>query len=167
MSTGLGAGRGRAFGSGWISGVLSVMLAGLAYGGVLCLLFPDALTTPAARPLYPMGLVHALIHVFLVAGFGLGVLSIVLRRRKTLGLTGVAMAVAATLLGGAGVEPDVAGTWRAWAGLDWFLLNLLSARARVRAARAPVRRACPQQGSSVGLGDRPRRTSGQPHPGAR
>ncbi len=61
MSTRLGAGRGRAFGSGWISGVLSVMLAGLAYGGVLCLLFPDALTTPAARPLDPMGLVHALI----------------------------------------------------------------------------------------------------------
>jgi sterol desaturase/sphingolipid hydroxylase (fatty acid hydroxylase superfamily) len=102
-----------------------VTLSGLGYGGVLCLLFPDALTTPAARPLYPMGLVRALIYAFLVAGFGLGVLSIVLRRRKTLGLTGVAMAVAATLLGGAGVEPDVAGTWRAWAGLDWFLLNLL------------------------------------------
>jgi lathosterol oxidase len=125
VSARLGAGRGRAFGSGWISGVLSVTFSGLGYGGVLCLLFPDALTTPAARPLYPMALVRALIHAFLVAGFGLGVLSVVLRRRKTLGLTGVAMAVAATLLGGAGVEPDVAGTWRAWAGLDWFLLNLL------------------------------------------
>ena len=98
---------------------------GLGYGGVLCLLFTDLLTTPTARPYYPLALVRLLIHAFLVAGFGLGALSMVLRRRKTLGLTGVAMATAATLLGGAGVEPEVSGAWRAHAGLDWFLLNLL------------------------------------------
>ena len=121
----LGFGSGRGFGSGWLSGVLSVTFAGLGYGGVLCLLFPDLLTTPTARPYYPLGLVRVLIHAFLAAGFGLGALSVVLRRRKTLGLTGIAMAVAATLLGGAGVEPEVSGTWRAHAGLDWFLLNLL------------------------------------------
>ena len=158
MSTGLGAGRGRAFGSGWISGVLSVTFSGLAYGGVLCLLFPDALTTPAARPLYPMGLVRALIYAFLVAGFGLGVLSILLRRRKTLGLTGVAMAVAATLLGGAGVEPDVSGTWRAFAGLDWFLLNLLCSRWCSCRSNGSAR-AFPSRGSSARAGRRTSRIS--------
>src|SRR4029453_14056395 len=71
----------RRFGSGWISGMLSVAFAGLGYGGVLCLLFPWRLTTPDARPLYPLSLVRALIHAFLVAGFGLGVLSVLLRRR--------------------------------------------------------------------------------------
>jgi lathosterol oxidase len=48
-------GSGRRFGSGWISGVLSVACGALGYGGVLCLLLPDWLTTPEARAQYPMG----------------------------------------------------------------------------------------------------------------
>ena len=62
--------------------MLSVAFSGLGYGGVLCLLFPWLLTTPDARPLYPLGLIRLLIHAFLVAGFGLGLLS-VLRRPST------------------------------------------------------------------------------------
>ena len=121
----LGSGTGRAFGSGWISGVLSVTFASLAYGGVLCLLFPWLLTTPDARPHYPLGLVRLLIHAFLVAGFGLGVLSILLRRRRTLGLTGIALAVAAALVGGAEAPLGAMRESPAYVGLDWFLLNLL------------------------------------------
>ena len=125
MTISLGRGRGSRFGSGWISGVLSVTFGAIGYGGVLCQLFPDLLTTPDARPLYPMDLVRLLIGAFIVAGFTLGVLSTLLRRRKTLGLTGVALAVAATLLGGPWVEISgpVSGTRSL--GLDWFLLNLL------------------------------------------
>ncbi len=121
----LGEGRGRRFGSGWISGTLAVTFGALGYGGVLCLLFPDLLTTPEARPLYPMALVRFLIHAFLVAGFVLGALSVLLRRRKTLGLTGIALALAGTLLGGAGVEIGAPVTGTRALGLDWFLLNLL------------------------------------------
>jgi lathosterol oxidase len=125
VTVGVGRGTGTRFGSGWISGVLSVAFGALGYGGVLCLLFPDLLTTPEARPLYPLGEIRLLIHAFLVAGFGLGVLSVLLRRRKTLGLTGIALSVAATLLGGSDVEitGPVSGTRSL--GLDWFLLNLL------------------------------------------
>ena len=83
--------------------MLSVVFAGLGYGAVLCLVFPWLLTTPDARPLYPLPLVRLLIHAFLVTGFGLGVLSVLLRRRRTLGLTGIALATAAVLVGGAGV----------------------------------------------------------------
>ena len=54
----------RPFGSGWISGMLSVAFAGLGYGGVLCLLFPWLLTTPDARPVYPLSLMRALIHAW-------------------------------------------------------------------------------------------------------
>ena len=104
MSEQLGQGRGTAFGSGWISGVLSVTLGTLGYGGVLCLLFPALLTTPDARPLYPLGVIRFLIYAMLVSSFILGALSVLLRRRKTLGLTGIALTVAATLLGGSDVE---------------------------------------------------------------
>ena len=117
-------GAGHRFGSGWISGVLSVTCGALGFGGVLCLLFPQWLTTPDARALYPMPVVRFLIYTMLVVGFGLGALSIVLRKRAVLGLTGIALATAGTLLGGSEVQlPDaVAGTTAV--GLDWFLLNL-------------------------------------------
>lgn len=104
--------------------MLSVLAGALGYGAVLCLMFPDALTTPDARPLYPLAVVRWLVHALLVIGFGLGVLSVLLRRRKTLGLTGIALSVAGTLLGGAGIRvPDSVTGTRA-IGLDWLLLNL-------------------------------------------
>jgi len=124
-ATRLRTGTGHAFGSGWISGVLSVVFAGLAYGGVLCLRFPWLLTTPDARALYPLTAVRGLIHALLVAGFGLGVLSVLLRRRVTLGLAGMALAVAAALVGGAGAPVGAMRDTPAYLGLDWFLLNLL------------------------------------------
>jgi Fatty acid hydroxylase superfamily len=101
---GLRRGTGHRFGSGWISGVLSVTCGALGYGGVLCLLFPSFLTTPSARALYPLDLVRFLIYVMLVLGFALGALSVVLRRRRVLGFTGIALATAGTLLGGSTAE---------------------------------------------------------------
>jgi lathosterol oxidase len=120
---GLGRGTGHLFGSGWISGVLAVTCGALGYGGVLCLLFPSWLTTPSARALYPMDVVRFLIYVMLVLGFGLGALSVVLRRRKVLGFTGIALATAGTLLGGSSAAVGKLGGTTA-VGLDWFLLNL-------------------------------------------
>jgi len=105
--------------------VLAVTFAALAFGGVLCLLFPWLLTTPDARGHYPLGLVRFLIYAFLVAGFGLGTLSALLRREKTLGITALALATAATLLGGSGVAVGEAGEAAGYLGLDWFLLNVL------------------------------------------
>src|SRR5438552_18802971 len=124
MTVALGRGTGRQFGSGWVSGVLAATCGALGYGGVLCLLFPDWLTTPAARAHYPMELIRFLIYTMLVIGFGLGALSVILRRRKVLGVTGLALATAGTLLGGSGVEIKGSVENTTAAGLDWFLLNL-------------------------------------------
>src|SRR5438093_12615079 len=103
MTVALGRGTGRQFGAGWISGVLAAACGALGYGGVLCLLFPDWLTTPAARAHYPMELIRFLIYAMLVIGFGLGLLSVILRRRMVLGFTVLAPATAGTLPGGSGV----------------------------------------------------------------
>jgi lathosterol oxidase len=112
------------FGRGFVSGVFAVVLSALGLGGVLCLRFPSLLTTPDARALYPLDVVRFLIHLHLVAGFGLGVLSIVLSRRALLGLSGVGMVVIAALLGGSQTPIGTLGGTRAL-GLDWFLLNVL------------------------------------------
>jgi sterol desaturase/sphingolipid hydroxylase (fatty acid hydroxylase superfamily) len=112
------------FGRGFISGVFAVALGALGFGGVLCLRFPSLLTTPDARALYPLEIVRFLIHLHLVGAFGLGVLSIVLSRRAPLGLSGIALVVAATLLGGSQAPIGTLGGEHAL-GLDWFLLNIL------------------------------------------
>jgi lathosterol oxidase len=114
----------RRFGGGWISGVSAVALAALGAGGVLCLRYPALLTVPDARAVYPLDVVRFLIHLVLVGGFGLALLSIALSRRAPLGLTAVALVVAALLLGGSQAEVgSLEGT--RYLGLDWFLLNVL------------------------------------------
>ena len=113
------------FGSGWISGVLSAALGLIGLGAVLCFHFPELLTTPEARALYPLPWVRALLHLVLVGAFVLGVVSLTLRRNKVLGTVGVACTLAAALLGGSRVP--VAGELQQgpFLGLDWFLLNLI------------------------------------------
>jgi lathosterol oxidase len=109
---------------GWAAGVLSTVLGALAFGAVLCLWFPAVLTTPALRDVYPMDLVRATIKWALGAAFVLGVLSVLLKRRKALGLTGAGLATLGTVMGGS--EVAVAGPVARshHVGLDWFLLDL-------------------------------------------
>ena len=114
------------FGSGWISGALSTALGAIGLGAVLCFHFPEWLTMQDLRALYPVPYIRALLHVVLVSGFLLGLLSVVLRRSKRLGVAGMALTLAAALLGGSRVPLD--GELRAgpFLGLDWFLLNLIA-----------------------------------------
>jgi lathosterol oxidase len=92
---------------------------------VLCFRFPDLLTVPEARALYPLTLVRALLHVALVGGFLLGVLSLTLRRNKALGTVAVIATLAAALLGGSQVPIERGSGTGPFLGLDWFLLNLM------------------------------------------
>jgi sterol desaturase/sphingolipid hydroxylase (fatty acid hydroxylase superfamily) len=130
-------------GTGWISGVLGVFLGALAIGAVLCLHFPSLLTAPELRAVYPMPAVRGLIQAGIIVAFACGLLSTVLRRRKALGLAAMALALGATLLGGADVPVATPVPHRPHLGLDWFLLSLfLSALVFVPLERAaPLRRA--------------------------
>jgi len=111
-------------GSGWLSGTASVFLGTLALGAVAVLWLPEWLSTARFRALYPLGLVRALIQGLIVLAFLLAAVSLLLRRRKVLGLTGCGLALLAALLGGGQVPIDGPLDRPLTLGLDWFLLNL-------------------------------------------
>lgn len=113
------------FGTGWISGVASVFLGALGLLGVVAFWFPGLLSSAEFRPLYPVPLLRAVLAVVIGLAFLLGATSLVLRRRKVLGCTGLALALAATLAGGGSVPVESDLDQPFTLGLDWFLLNLL------------------------------------------
>src|SRR5262245_19560518 len=115
------------FGSGWLSGVLAVLLSGAGLGAVICFLFWDVLTMAEAREHYVHYLpyIRGLVHVLLVAGFLLGVMSISLRQNKTLGLAACLMVLVAALLGGSQAAMGERAGKPFYLGLDYFLLSLI------------------------------------------
>ena len=112
-------------GTGWASGVSSVFLGSLALGAVVVLWFPGWLSTARFRPLYPVPLLRAVIEGVIALAFVAGAASLLLRRRKVLGITGCGLSLLAALLGGGGIESETELRGSATLGLDWFLLNLL------------------------------------------
>jgi lathosterol oxidase len=116
----------RAFGSGWLSGVLSAALGAIGLGAVFCFHYPSLLTIPELRALYPVPFIRALLHLVLVSSFIAGVVSVCLRRRKILGMVGISFTLVAALLGGSRVPLDGELQSGPFLGLDWFLLNLMA-----------------------------------------
>jgi hypothetical protein len=114
----------RRFGSGWISGVLALFLAMAGLIAVLCLRYPELLTTEMVRAQYDVPLIRVLLHIDLILAFGLAVLNLALRRQKIMGFTAITGVLIATLLGGSQAESSGALTSGIYFGLDWFLLNL-------------------------------------------
>ncbi len=96
------------FGSGWISGTISVFLGLMAVGAVICFYIPELLTSPEVRAVLPIPLIRTLIQLVIAFGFLLGLLSALLRRRKVLGFSGIALAMLAAL-GGGGACPGAGG----------------------------------------------------------
>jgi lathosterol oxidase len=113
------------FGTGWWSGVLSAFFGLLAFGAVICLHFPQLLSSPELRPYYPMPLIRLLIQAVIAGAIFFGVVSAMLRRKKVLALTGMICALGATLLGGASVPINQDLSNGPAIGLDWFLLDML------------------------------------------
>jgi sterol desaturase/sphingolipid hydroxylase (fatty acid hydroxylase superfamily) len=127
----------RRIGSGWISGILAVGLGSLCVAAVLCLHFPQWLTLPELRTRYPIELVRAAIDIAIFAALALSALSLLLRRKKALGLTGVALAALSLLLGAGGVDIPRTTETSFYIGLDWFILGVIGSVALF----APIERA--------------------------
>ncbi len=114
------------FGEGRISGVLGVALGALSLLAVLCFRYPELLTTPDLRAVYPMHVVRGVLFAALLASLILGLVSTVLQGRFGLGLAGIGLSGLAILLGGAWVEVEGAVESPRYVGLDWFVLDLLA-----------------------------------------
>jgi sterol desaturase/sphingolipid hydroxylase (fatty acid hydroxylase superfamily) len=112
-------------GTGWFSGTASIFFGLLGLGAVACLHFPELLTHVDLRTRYPLPVMRALVQIVIGLGFLFGLLAALLRRRKALAVTGLALSLTASLLGGADVPIDGPVAGRVYLGLDWFLLNLL------------------------------------------
>jgi sterol desaturase/sphingolipid hydroxylase (fatty acid hydroxylase superfamily) len=113
-------------GTGWWSGVIAVFCGALALGGVLCLHFPQLLSSPELRPYYPMVLIRGLIEAMIWGALGFALLAALLGRRWRLALTAFLLALTAAGLGGSAVPIDQKLTNGPAIGLDWFLLDLLA-----------------------------------------
>ena len=107
------------FGTGWWSGILSAFFGFLSFGGVLCLHFPQLLSSPELRPHYPMQTMRVLIQCLIVGAILFGIISSIRRKKKILALTGMLLAIAATALGGSSVQINrhFAQWTRDWPGL--------------------------------------------------
>ena len=119
-----GAERDSRIGNGWWSGVIAVFCGGLALGGVLCLHFPQLLSSPELRADYPMDLIRLLIEALIWGALAFALAAALLGRNKRLALTGMLLALAAAGLGGSAVPIEGALTDGPAIGLDWFLLDL-------------------------------------------
>jgi sterol desaturase/sphingolipid hydroxylase (fatty acid hydroxylase superfamily) len=108
-----------------VSGVLAVFLGGAGLLAVLCVHCPALLTGPAVGAILPRSPLRAAVEIAIGLAFLLGLLSLALRERKVLGAAGVALALAAGLLGGGAVPVETPVARSPYLGLDWFLLNIL------------------------------------------
>ncbi|HTR41611.1 MAG TPA: sterol desaturase family protein [Pseudomonadales bacterium] len=113
----------RRFGSGWISGVLGLVLGVAGLLLVISLVAPGMLAIPETQMLRNNPWYRIAIHLILIAAFVFSALSLVLRRERMLGTCGVAVTLLAALVGGS--QATIPGRMPLFFGLDFFVLNVL------------------------------------------
>ena len=115
----------RRFGSGWISGVLGLVLGVAGLLLVLSLRAPGSLAMPELRGLEGNVGFRFGLHALLLSAFGLSLLSLVLRPGKVLGTGGLAASLLAALLGGSKAAALVPDPTPIFFGLDFLVLNVV------------------------------------------
>ena len=115
----------RGFGSGWFAGFFALLFAICGFGMVLALRFPEWLAMPELKLLKDMPQFRVAVHVMLLLSYALALLSLLLRPRKALGATALAIGLIAALLGGSNVQSSETQSWGVFFGLDFFIVNLL------------------------------------------
>ncbi|WP_146855486.1 sterol desaturase family protein [Brevifollis gellanilyticus] len=115
----------RRFGSGWISGVLGLMLGLAAVGGVVMIWFPGVFTTAEMSKAYASGWYRPALFGVIIGGFVFSMLSLVLRPSKVLGMAGMVATLLALTMGGSTATQVAGDATPAYFGLDFFVLRLL------------------------------------------
>ena len=115
----------RRFGSGWISGVLGLVLGVTGLMLVIVLRAPGVFAMPESHRLLASPWFRIAIHLILLAAFALSALSLALRRDRILGTVGIVTLLAASMLGGSKATALVADPEPLFFGLDFFVLNVL------------------------------------------
>ncbi len=131
----------RRFGTGWFSGFFALLLAVSGLGMVIALRWPNWFTMPELAPLYQWSGLRPLVHLALLAAYALALLSLLLRPRKAIGTTALIIALLATLLGGAAVQPRETYDWGVFFGLDFFVVNMIASGLMF----APIERLFPRR----------------------
>lgn len=115
----------RAFGSGWISGAWALVLSVVSLGTVICLRYPEILSSPDAKELYWSLPIRLTLQVGMILAFLLAAVSLALRKNKVLGTTSMGLILLASALGGPQTVSRTSNFADLYFGLDFFLLNLI------------------------------------------
>src|SRR5689334_11315345 len=115
----------RRFGSGWISGVIALVLGVGSLLLVISFRFPGVFAMPETRPLQENVWFRVGLQAALIIAFTLALLSLVLRRGKIMGTTAAAAVLLAGLVGGSKATAVTTEAAPVFFGLDWFVLNVL------------------------------------------
>lgn len=114
----------RRFGSGWYAGLFGFLLGLAGLGLVLALRFPDLLSTPELAPVYRSALLRPAVHGIILASWGLAVVSLLLGRYRLMGVSALALALIASLIGTGAPDGGPATRQGIFFGLDFFILNM-------------------------------------------
>ena len=126
MSMSMKPNRRMRIGEGRISGALAILFGAISFGGVLCFLFPELLTTPEFRAQYDVETLRRVLAACMFIAFGFALRSLMANQSKRAGLIGGGLTALALAFGGAGVETgEVAGS-RIYLSLDYLLLSLIA-----------------------------------------
>lgn len=116
----------RRFGSGWFSGFFAILLAVIGLCFVAALRWQMSFATPQLEVVRDWAGFRVLVHVVLLSAYALSLLSLLLRPRKAIGMTALAIVLVATVLGGAAVQPRESHDWGIYFGLDFFAVNMVA-----------------------------------------
>ncbi len=116
----------RRFGSGWFSGFFAIILAIVGLCFVAALRWQMSFAMPELEVLRSWDGFRLLVHITLIAAYGLALLSLLVRKRKAIGLTALSIALTASILGGAAVQPHESHDWGMFFGLDFFAVNMIA-----------------------------------------
>ncbi len=116
----------RGFGTGWFSGFFGILLACAGFAFVAALRWPEWFAMPELEMVRNWAGFRTVVHVTLLSAYALALLSLILRPRKSMGMTALIIALTASILGGAAVQPHETRDWGIFFGVDFFAINMIA-----------------------------------------